>query len=68
LHHPERAGIHAEKNHALFAVAKFPQILFVRSPRVIEWIIDMRDRRLEFQTVNLRRKFPRRRDEVFAFA
>src|SRR5262249_23117037 len=48
LRHAERAGIHSEKNHALRSVAITPQIKFVGSPRVIERVVNVRDRRAEF--------------------
>jgi hypothetical protein len=68
LHQAERTGIHAEKNYASFAIAEFAQILLMRRPRVIEWIVDMGDRRFEFQTINLGRKLARNCDELLAGA
>ena len=67
LHHAERPWIHAEKNDALFAAAEFAQILFMRRPRVIQRIIDVRDRRLESQAIHHRAQFARCGDELFAF-
>src|SRR6266404_3793676 len=44
LRHAERAGIHAEKDHALGRIAVTAQINFMRPPGVIEWVVNMRDR------------------------
>jgi hypothetical protein len=68
LRHAERSGVHAQKNHALAAAAKPAQIIFVRRPGVSERIVDVRDRRHEFQSFNLPGKFPRGGDQVFAGA
>jgi hypothetical protein len=68
LHHAERAGIHAEKNHALPIVAKPAQIFLVRFPCVSERMVNVRHRRGEFQPPNLVGKFPRGGDEWLAGA
>ena len=63
LHHPERAGIHAEE-HDLFARgAEVLQIGLVRSPGIDERVIDMCDRRLERQPACLRAEPPGRCEE-----
>ena len=52
LRHAERAGIHPEKDHALRAIPVTPHINFVRAPRVIERVVNVRDRRSELQFIN----------------
>ncbi len=64
LHHAERAGIHAQKNHALPSVAKPPQKFLVRFPGVSERIINVRDRRGELQPTDRFGKFPCGGDEL----
>ena len=52
LRHPEWAGIHPEKDNALFPIRVSPQIGFVRGPSVIERIVNVCDRRSEMQFVD----------------
>ena len=49
LRHSEGTRIHSQKNDALSAAAVFLQIQFMRSPCVVQRIINVRDRRPEFQ-------------------
>ena len=63
LHHAKRAGIHAQKHHALAALAEAAQIFRVRLPRVVEGIIDVRDGRAEFQSSHPRRQLLRGGDQ-----
>ena len=59
LHHAERSGVHAEKDHPFVAVGKLLQVRLVRGPRVIERIIDVCDRGREFDAVNDSAEFAR---------
>ena len=65
LHHAERAGVHAQKNHPLPAAAIPAEIFRMRRPRVSQRIINVRDRRLEFQPVNPGRKFACSGNQLF---
>ena len=44
LCHSERARIHSQKNNFLFAAGSPPNVLLVRGPSVLEWVINMRYR------------------------
>ena len=56
LHHAEGAGVHAQKNDALFARAVAAQILLVRRPGVVERVVDVADGRGEGERVDLGRE------------
>ena len=66
LHHAKRAGIHAQKHHALARVAEAPQILFMRGPGVIQRVVNVRDRLGKAQAVHSRGKFLRGGNEPLA--
>jgi len=57
LDHAERAGVHAEKDDPLGTAAEPAQIFLVRGPGVGERIVNVRDRRREFQATDLVGKF-----------
>lgn len=52
LRHAERAGIHTEKYDTFVAAAKFAEVCFMRSPGVVEWVINKGDRRFEVQMIH----------------
>jgi hypothetical protein len=66
LRHSERAGIHSDENDALAAAAVFLQIQFMRSPRIVQGIINMSDRQAEFQTPGRNSELPVRGNEFAA--
>jgi len=47
LDHAEGAGVHPKKDHAFGAVGVTLQVRFVRGPGVIEWVINVCNRRRE---------------------
>jgi len=66
LCHAERAGIHAQKNHAFATVTKPAQIIFMRLPSVSERIVNVRDWWREFEPLHLFGKLLCGGDEMFA--
>src|SRR4051812_32036884 len=52
LCHAERPGIHSEKQNALRSFAVAPEIQFMGTPGVAQWVVSVRDRRGESQFVD----------------
>ena len=67
LHHAERAGIHSQENDALLRAAEFSQIQFMRCAGIFQWIVNVRDRRREFQLADSCAKFTRRGNQFAAY-
>ena len=59
LCHSERARIHSQKNNFLFAVGSPTNVLLVRGPSVLEWVINMRYRFTKSQSIAGCAQFPR---------
>ena len=62
LHHAERAGIHSQKHDALAAATGMAKISLVRAPRVIERIVNVRNRLFEPKPVHASAELPGRLD------
>lgn len=62
LDHAERAGIHSQKHDALAAATGMAKISLVRAPRVIERIVNVRNRLFEPKPVHASAELPGRLD------